>query len=55
MTFWERMFPDKTAKAKALGGEELGVFWTGKKASWLGRSEYKREGLGGEGREVGRS
>lgn len=50
--FWERMFPDKTAKAKVLGGEKLGVFWKEKKASWLGRSECKREGLGGEGGKV---
>lgn len=55
MTFWERMFPDKTAEAKAQGGDELGVFWKGKKASWLGRSECKREGLGGKGGEVARS
>lgn len=55
MTFWERMFPDKTAEAKAQGGDELGVFWKGKKASWLGRSECKREGLGGKGGEVAKS
>ena len=46
MTSWQRVFPDKTAKAKALGMEELGVFWKREEGqrAWEGASTRERGG-----------